>query len=377
MNAHLQRPCPPGLRAPAALPSPLPLTVLCVQTAYSHWSPHSGYHRFIPHLEPDFRIELHHSPYNYWQGPGLLPRLGQRLQRRLVTGWTTQHDIFTELRLIVRVRRLLRHGRRVVIHFLDGERGCCLFYFLFKEARKADRLRIYLSFHQPPAILRQVVHRPHLLRRANGVFVVASAQLPFFSFLPQTRLHHIPHGVDTDFFHPHPHPSPAASTETQLLTVGSHLRDFDLLQTIIETSPPGYHFHIVGAGEAADHLAAHDKVTTHHAIPEPDLLELYQSCDLGLMPLKDSTANNVILEMMACGLPVVCNDVGGVAEYLGEEGGALVPLPSGQAFWNAITRLCTATARERSQHRHAARRRALRYAWPTIARRIAAIYRAP
>jgi glycosyltransferase involved in cell wall biosynthesis len=37
-----------------------------------------------------------------------------------------------------------------------------------------------------------------------------------------------------------------------------------------------------------------------------------------LLPLLDSTANNGLLEGMACGLPVIITDVGGVRDYAKE-----------------------------------------------------------
>ena len=58
----------------------------------------------------------------------------------------------------------------------------------------------------------------------------------------------------------------------------------------------------------------------HTRFPEflrdEDLLSLYQQSDLLVMPMLDCTANNAVLEAMACGTPVMINRVGGVSEYV-------------------------------------------------------------
>jgi glycosyltransferase involved in cell wall biosynthesis len=49
-------------------------------------------------------------------------------------------------------------------------------------------------------------------------------------------------------------------------------------------------------------------------LSDEKLLREYATADALLLPLSDATANNAILEAMACGLPVFSVDVGGVSE---------------------------------------------------------------
>ena len=56
---------------------------------------------------------------------------------------------------------------------------------------------------------------------------------------------------------------------------------------------------------------------------DDDLRQHYQSAALLLLPLRDVTASNAILEALACGLPIVISDVGGARDYVDESCGFL------------------------------------------------------
>ena len=50
-----------------------------------------------------------------------------------------------------------------------------------------------------------------------------------------------------------------------------------------------------------------------------ELLKTYQAADCFMMTAKDTSANNAILEAMACGLPIVAERIGGIPEYVNEK----------------------------------------------------------
>ncbi len=54
-------------------------------------------------------------------------------------------------------------------------------------------------------------------------------------------------------------------------------------------------------------------------IPDRDLLKLYCTASMLVLPLKDCTANNSILEGLASGLPIITNKVGGIPDYTNEK----------------------------------------------------------
>lgn len=53
-------------------------------------------------------------------------------------------------------------------------------------------------------------------------------------------------------------------------------------------------------------------------ISEHELLSLYQNADCSIVPLEDCTANNALLEAMACGLPIVATALPAISTYVDE-----------------------------------------------------------
>src|SRR5262249_19155610 len=96
------------------------------------------------------------------------------------------------------------------------------------------------------------------------------------------------------------------------------------------------------------------------------LLESYQTADCLLMLVEDATANNAVMEAMACGLPVVTHAKGGLPEYVTDAEGRMIQNASIEKVGEALERLKDdiAMRREKSQN---ARRRALSLSWQSTA----------
>jgi glycogen(starch) synthase len=96
--------------------------------------------------------------------------------------------------------------------------------------------------------------------------------------------------------------------------------------------------------------------------------------DLLVLATRYEELPSVLVEGMAAGLPVVASRVGGIPALIDDDvNGLLVPPGDVGALATAITRLLTEpdTAARLSA---AARQTAQRYAWPALARQVAAIY---
>jgi glycosyltransferase involved in cell wall biosynthesis len=91
-----------------------------------------------------------------------------------------------------------------------------------------------------------------------------------------------------------------------------------------------------------------------------------------VLPSLWENAPHVLLEAMACGLPVVATDVGGVAEIVGEDAGVLVPPGDPAALAEAIAVMCE---RHDSYDAQALARRAEeRYGYEAVAREWTEVY---
>jgi glycosyltransferase involved in cell wall biosynthesis len=144
------------------------------------------------------------------------------------------------------------------------------------------------------------------------------------------------------------------------------LRDYEaLLRTArLLAGVPGLEFHLV-APEFPLHAGA-GNVFFHAGIGDAELLELYRSCQVLFLPLRDATANTFLMEGAACGLPIVSSDLPALRAYFPGEEAILVKGNDPQAFAAALTRLRDEPGRV-ARMSTCARRRALQLSWERIA----------
>jgi glycosyltransferase involved in cell wall biosynthesis len=162
----------------------------------------------------------------------------------------------------------------------------------------------------------------------------------------------------------------------QVLFVGRHRRDFATLGDVIraaERLDPGVRFVIVTKSEAADSFREHANVVVKSHVTEPDLITLYRESAVVVQPMKESTANNAILEAMACGAPVVATDVGSTRDYVNDCCAVLTPPGDASSMVDALLELLHDTTKRERMGR-AARERALDFSWPVIAARFSQLY---
>lgn len=125
-------------------------------------------------------------------------------------------------------------------------------------------------------------------------------------------------------------------------------------------------------GRARD-LGVADRVEIEGPLRTEELVVRYRACDVYVQPSLAECFPVTVLEAMACGLPVVATDVGGVAEEVGD-GGIVVPPRDPIALAAAIERLLGDEAERRARGESAARLARERYDGRRVAQRHVELY---
>jgi glycosyltransferase involved in cell wall biosynthesis len=192
----------------------------------------------------------------------------------------------------------------------------------------------------------------------------------------EDRVFVVPHGVDSGYYSPVGERDAPVGADPTCLFVGSWLRDFDVLETVIRVlgeREPGIRFRVLTGDERIAKLAGLPNVSASARVDDEGLLQAYRTADLFLVPLTDCTANNALLEAMSCGLPLVVTDVGGIRDYADDRCALLVPPGDGEAMADAVLGLCR-DATLRSAMAARSRERALELDWAHVADRLIEVY---
>lgn len=141
------------------------------------------------------------------------------------------------------------------------------------------------------------------------------------------------------------------------------------------------HLVLIGEGpEQADLQALVDRhrigarVTFAGYVAQDGLAPYYRAADLFVLSSDFDNSPNVVLEAMACGLPVVATDVGGVREYVSAAGGELIGRRDAGALAAAMQRWLADPARRQAAGAFNRRRAVDEFSWRASAQRLLQIY---
>jgi glycosyltransferase involved in cell wall biosynthesis len=197
---------------------------------------------------------------------------------------------------------------------------------LLDRYQKAPK-NIVGTIHLPPD-----EWKPHMLdnlSRLSSALILYRRDLEFFeNYVGPGRVKFIHYGVNTQFFRP---ASQDFSSEKRILFAGHYLRNTEMLHRVIDKLShrhPDLGFDLLVPEHARTtegflKLRDHPSVTWHQNLSDEGLRNLYQRSYILLLPMNNSGANTALVESMACGLPIVTTDVGGIRDY---GGGSLYPI---------------------------------------------------
>jgi glycosyltransferase involved in cell wall biosynthesis len=329
---------------------------------YRHHCGHSGYDRITSYLRAE--------QTNGKAAPWFVQLLPNRVVSSIV--WRAKVGAYTKDRLLAELGiagKLL--GRRPeIFHFLYGEDAYCYSGFIPRAKGK----KIAATFHQPPDYFERVIRRRNHLNKLDGVVVVSRNQSEYFQgIVDEGKVTFIPHGVDTDFFRPGQREN---KKKRKCLFIGRWFRDFETLREVVKIvseADADIEFTIVTTVKGLEQVEGLKGAEILCGVPEDELVELYQSSSLLVLPLIDSTANNSILEALACGLPIIATDVGGVRDYLDENCAVLAEPKNAEAMAQKVFGLIDDEQRL-EQIGNNARNKALEFSWPVIAQKLTEFY---
>lgn len=266
------------------------------------------------------------------------------------------------------IRNLRRF--RGIVHLLWGDRD--LGYLQRYIDRSCQRLVV--TFHACPDTLPEIFRDTTVFRQLDAIVLLSDCQREFFlsNKVPADKLHTVHHGIDPSFFSPQ-QPRRQHSATRVVLAVGSYRRNFDRLASVAKrfSADPRYEFRVVLPPAYRERFSEYPHVTCLSRLTPEQLRSEYQNADCLLMTLDACTANNAIVEAMACGLPVVSEDVGGAREYIGDTG-HLVPQRNIDALVDAIRDVCQ--AHDPDALRAKARHRAVSLSWSKVAATMRLLY---
>src|SRR5262249_541847 len=152
---------------------------------------------------------------------------------------------------------------------------------------------------------------------------------------------YVPHGIDTTKFSPGERH--LDRPRIQLLMVGEHMRDWQVMHTVIDSINNlrlPVSFDVVTAENFFPHFTGCGNTSLDSRISEASLIGLYRNADAVLVPVTNATANNSILESLACGTPVISTSIGGIPDYLNDRCGWLFAKGDGSSIITLVQTMC-------------------------------------
>ncbi len=182
---------------------------------------------------------------------------------------------------------------------------------------------------------RSIVHRlcvVYALKNSSCIIAVSNALKEDISLYCKNQIRIIPNVVDADRF-PLLEAKKTGRLNLGILGgLGNNRKGLDiLLKSASLLHDINLHLHIGGDGILLPHykrmaidLGIYENCTFYGQVLPGNVTEFYSRLDIFVLPSRDETFGVVIIEAMACGLPVIATKCGGPQEIITSETGLLI-----------------------------------------------------
>ena len=191
----------------------------------------------------------------------------------------------------------------------------------------------------------KIVRRAAMVTTASQVLAEAMQS----HGLKNCRYELLPNVVDTNLFKPIPHHNEVPKIVHVSCFEDKSKNISGLLEALKLMKDKGVAYQAVLIGEGMDletmkqqavHLGLTDHVRFTGLLQGQDLVNELATGDCFVLPSHYETGGIVLLEAMACGLPVVATKVGALPEIVNEQNGLLVPAGDTKALAEAMEQSC-------------------------------------
>lgn len=225
-------------------------------------------------------------------------------------------------------------------------------------------------------------------RRADALLVTtpkAQDRIPSAAVL-QTRIHTLPHGLDTDLFSPLTDQRGMNEEDQDILFLSNLVERKGVLDLInafalVAKDRPKARLIVAGDGpESAKVRALAEELGLSNRILFPgkqtreQSLELLRQCAIFCQPSHGEPYGMSVAEAMSCAKPLVATREGGLGYLVDDEGSLRVPMKQPLELAQALGKLLDDPARRAAMGEYNRRRAVNTMSWPRIMERLEEIY---
>jgi glycosyltransferase involved in cell wall biosynthesis len=290
--------------------------VLFLRHLLNHISVYSGYENFIKELDKEnisykevFRLRTL-KRFDFYRRAYITKR-----NKKKANEIGPFYNTFSYLAEMESLKAAAKFHPQIIHNtFLEDNHG-----FLGSYKNKYN-FQLIATIHQPVSWWKYMNRSVDNLREIDLLLTLTSNEFEYFQKLFPGRVRFVHHGVNTEFFSPS---TLISKRPCRLLFVGNWLRDTQFFERvvsrIVQVAPEILIDMVYSINMDIDSplfkLCKYPQVNIHRFINNNELLNLYNQSRLLFLPLKDSTANNALLEALSCGVPVVTTDLQGIRDY--------------------------------------------------------------